>query len=138
MIHMILATGGTRDRTLKYKTLLAARKAAVKALGTDHPRMDPDGYAVGVQGDCLFFREGCTAESIFPKLCKHPKTTIKQHHRIRRAGSQEIIAEAEIVVCLTCYHSMGTVYTTWDKEKSFEAGLGEHFEEAARKALGHA
>jgi hypothetical protein len=135
MIHMILATGSGRDRNLKYKTLLGARKAAAKDLGTDHPRMDPDGYAVGVKGDCLFFREGCSAESIFPKLCKHPKTTIKQHHYIRREGSQEIIAEAEIVVCLTCYHSMGTVYTTGDKEKPFEAALGVHFEDAARKAL---
>ncbi len=133
MIRMTLV--GDRERKLKYKTLDGARKGAQKALGTTKPRRDPDGYAVGIKGDCLFFVEDCCMESIFPETCKCVRKTVPQHHYVRKEGSQEIIAEATTQMCLKCFHSTGTVATTWRKAIPFNFPLSVNFEIAAREAL---
>jgi hypothetical protein len=55
---------GKMGRTLKYKTLVGAQERAQKLVGA-HPKRDPDGYAVGPNGHCLFF-QGATFEVLFP------------------------------------------------------------------------
>lgn len=60
---------GTRERTLKYKTLEGAMRRARTLMGS-HPRKDPDGYAVNRKGECLFIIEGATFEEVFPAPSK--------------------------------------------------------------------
>lgn len=68
MYKMRLVTDNTKPgRLLKYKSLEGARKALKRIMGTGHPKKDPDGYAVGDNGQCLFFLDGLTFEVIFPK-----------------------------------------------------------------------
>jgi len=55
---------GSAGTTLHYTTLPRAQKAAKSKVGS-RPRQDPDGYLVGPDGSCLFFK-GATLEELFP------------------------------------------------------------------------
>lgn len=59
-------------RQLKYKTLAGARKALNRILGTSLPKKDPDGYAVGDMGQCLFFLDGLTFEDVYTQKFYKP------------------------------------------------------------------
>jgi hypothetical protein len=53
-------------RKFSYKTLEGARAKAYQLVGR-RPKIDPDGYYVARNGDCLF-TFGVTTEELFPEL----------------------------------------------------------------------
>lgn len=59
---------GALGRRFFYKTLAGARRKAHKLVGTK-PRLDPDGYAVARNGDCLFF-SGASFSDLWPDAAK--------------------------------------------------------------------
>lgn len=59
---------GYAGTTLHYSTLKRARAGARAKVGA-RPRLDVDGYAVGPDGSCLFFK-GTTFEELFPTLAE--------------------------------------------------------------------
>lgn len=70
MITLTHVTGPERSKTLRYKTLAGARKAAHALVGPS-PRIDRDGWhAIGSDGSCLFAHttDGDSFEELFGKL----------------------------------------------------------------------
>jgi hypothetical protein len=68
VITLCYVTSPTRGGvTFKFKTLKGAQSKAHQLLGVN-PKRDPDGYAVSrTTGNCIFIREGCTFEELFPE-----------------------------------------------------------------------
>lgn len=71
--------------------------------------------------------------------CLHAKRTKPSLFRVRAEGSQEIIGEAMIEVCLQCCHTTGNVKngSLFNPKGPFPfvAPTGHDIEEHARKAL---
>jgi hypothetical protein len=54
----------TRASNFSFATVTGARRKAQKLVGS-RPKVDPDGYLVDRDGNCLFF-SGCKLEDLFP------------------------------------------------------------------------
>jgi hypothetical protein len=57
---------GQFGRKFTFKTLKGAQAKAYRLVGR-HPKIDPDGYYVARNGNCLF-TSGVTTEELFPEL----------------------------------------------------------------------